>query len=294
MVPHYRRNSTVEPSQSDANQHDRSHELSTLKPLVDEFVVHHGPQELLGEFVLQAYAECQRHGVWLSFAPIEWLVEINRQHQESWSPLLSIFDHRFGQLSADNTFFIVGHNDRNEIIYTRAARLYDIGPDAAATDFKQLTENMLHLYGAPSDAPDPNESWSVTGTAVEAMQGVSGRVAFSGAVWCHPSFRKRGFTSIVSSIGRSCTHAMWDNDYTVTFMAKSVVEGGHARRTGYENVSWTVHARNASIGDLDIAFMWVDRAETMRQISVKLAALTAQVDGTVVDGQGQQQRIPIR
>ena len=222
------------------------------------------------------------------------MVEINRQHQDSWSPLLSIFDHRFGQLGADNAFCIVGRNDQNEIIYTRAARLYNIGPGGAAADFKQLTENMLHLYGAPCDAPDPNENWSVSGTAVDAMQGIAGRVAFSGAVWCHPSFRKRGgFTSIASSIGRACTHAMWDNDYTVTFMAKSVVDGGHARKTGYENVSWTVHARNASIGDLDIAFMWVDRAETMRQISDKLAALTAQVDGSVVDGQRQQQRFTI-
>ena len=97
----------------------------------------------------------------------------------------------------------------------------------------------------------------------------------------------------MASIGRACSHAAWDNDYTVTFMAKSVVEGGHARKTGYDNVSWTVHARNASIGNLDIAFMWVDRAETMRQISEKLAALTAQVDGTVVDGQRQQQRFTV-
>lgn len=294
MVPHYLQNSTEEPPTDGDSQQDRPLDFSTLRPLVDEFVVNHGPHALLGEFVLQAYAECQRRGVWLSFAPIEWLIEINRQHQESWSPLLSIFDHRFGQLNADNSFCIVGRNDKNEIIYTRAARLYEIGIGSPATDFRELTETMLHLYGQPSDAPDSNESWSVSGPAVEAMQGITGRVAFSGAVWCHPDFRKRGFTSIASSIGRACSHAVWDNDYTVTFMAQKVVEGGHARKTGYDNVSWTVHARNASIGDLDIAFMWVDRAQTMAQIAEKLATLKAPVGGAVVDGQRHQQRLIVR
>lgn len=293
MVHHYLRNTTEDQRPIDQTQQQHPHSFSTFTPLIDEFIIDHGPRALLGEFVLRAYAECQRRGVWLSFAPIECLVDINRQNQASWSPLLSVFDHRFGQLNNDNSFCIVGRNEDNEIIYTRAARLYDIGPGGTASNFAQLTEQMLHLYGQPCDAPNNNESWTVSGHAADEMKNITGRVAFSGAVWCHPTFRKRGFTSIASSIGRACSHAAWDNDYTVTFMAKSVVDGGHASKTGYANVSWTIHARNASIGDLDIAFMWVDRDETMRQISEKLDALSTQVDRTVIDRQRKQQSIAV-
>ncbi|MGI9476403.1 MAG: hypothetical protein ACR2PI_06850 [Hyphomicrobiaceae bacterium] len=259
--------------------------------MVDELTIDHDPRALLGEFVLRGYAECQRRGVRLSFAPIEILTEINQRHRESWAPLLSIFDHRFDQLKHDNSFCIVGRNDSNEIIYTRAARLYRLGPGEQIGNFAELTEQMHHLYGRPSDAANENESWTLSGPAAEAMKSISGRVVFSGAVWCHPTFRKLGFTSIASSIGRACSQAIWNNDHTVTFMAKSVVDGGHAEKTGYSNVSWTVHARNASIGDLDIAFLWMGRDEALKQIEKMLRTTLSQDNRTIVDRGGKQKSL---
>lgn len=293
MVPRSPRYAAIDPNPDERTNQAQCFDVAAIRPLVDELTIDHGPRALLGEFILHACAECQRRGVRLFFAPISWLYDINRCNQDSWSPLLSIFDHRFGQINRGNSFCIVGLNSNNEIIYTRAARLYHLGHDRADADFGSLTEQMRHLYGQPSDAPNDNESWTLSGQAAVAMRSISGRVSFSGAVWCHPSFRKRGLTSIASSIGRACSQAIWDNDYTVTFMAKSVVEGGHADKTGYSNVSWTVHARNATIGDLDIAVLWIDRNEALNHIAKLLDTVLPQVDRLIVDRGGNQKRVAI-
>ena len=288
MVPNRWRITTEHQGQESQAFQEPLYDANALRPLIDGLTIVHGPRALLGEFVLRAYAECQRRGVWLSFAPIEILTEINQRNRESWAPLLSIFDHRFDQLKQDNSYCIVGRSDANEIIYTRAARLYRLGSGEADANFAELTERMRHIYGKPSDAPNENETWSLSGPASETMKLISGRVAFSGAVWCHPTFRKRGFTSIASSIGRACSQAIWGNDYTVTFMVKNVVNSGHAAKTGYSNVSWTVHARNTSLGDLDLAFLWMDRDEAMMQVENMLGTTLLQVDRTIVDGSGTE------
>ena len=251
--------------------------------LLDEITINHGPRELFGQFFLAAYAECRRLGVTLSFAPISALVEINKQNKDSWPPLLPLFDHRFGQINEDNSFCMVGRDRGGSIVYTRAARLYELGPDRPSANFLECTERLQHFYACPSDGPNKDERWSASGEAVDAMRAISGRVSFSGAVWCHPGHRKSGISAAASHIGRSYAYAKWGNDFSVTFMAKGVVDGGHAQRLGYSNsnVTWTVHARNASIGDLDIAFVWTDADDIIQKADHQLGRLTSQIDRRV-------------
>lgn len=217
--------------------------------------------------VFSGYEECLRRGIKLSYAPIETLVDVNQANQDSWKSFLGIFDYRLGQLHAKNSMCLVGRNNEGEIVYTRAARLFELGGDNEVPNFYQLIQQMLHIYGDASERHDAEESWQVSGGAIDVMKSIDGRVVFSGGVWCHPHYRKQGFTAVASAVGRACAHSAWDNDYTVTFMARSVIDGGHAQRTGYENIAWTVEARNASIGNMDIAFLWINKKDTLEQIS---------------------------
>jgi len=253
---------------------------------LDDITIDYGPRELLGQYFLAAYAECLRLGVTISFEPISALVEINEKNRDTWPPLLSVFDYRFGQLNVDNSFCIVGRDRDGRIIYTRAARLYELGPDRPSANFLECTERLQHLYACPSDAPNKEEHWSASGEAADAMRSMTGRVTFSGAVWCHPDHRKSGLPAVIAPIGRSYAYAKWANDFSLTFMAKGVVAGGHAKRLGYSDtkVAWTVHARNASIGDLDIAVVWTDADDIINRVEQNLSLLTPQIDRRIGNG----------
>ena len=77
MKPHRRRIAAEHHEQHSRAFQQPAYDISALRPLVDELTIDHDPRALLGEFVLRGYAECQRRGVRLSFAPIEILTEIN-------------------------------------------------------------------------------------------------------------------------------------------------------------------------------------------------------------------------
>ena len=59
---------------------------------LDDIRIDFGPSGLLGRFFLAADAAVQERGVRLSFAPMEQLVEINRENPQSWRPLLPHYD----------------------------------------------------------------------------------------------------------------------------------------------------------------------------------------------------------
>ena len=68
---------------------------------LDDIRINFGPSGLLGRFFLAADAAVQERGVRLSFAPMEQLVEINRENPQSWRPLLPHYDPSYGGISEE-------------------------------------------------------------------------------------------------------------------------------------------------------------------------------------------------
>ncbi len=257
---------------------------SSPRPFIDEVAIDYGPRELLGQLFLQAHAEFARNGLTLSLAPMSILNELNRANSDSWPPLLQVFDDSLGCLNPGNSICIVARDADGEVVYTRAARRFDLGEGGVAPNFAELTRSVRHIYPSSADALARGEIWEPEGEAAKIMAGISGTISYSGAVWCHPRYRKRGFTVIGSLLGRAYSFARWNTDYTVTFMTEGVVGSGHATKTGYTHLVWNIAATNTSLGDLNLAFLWTDTAEILAQVEGMLADLSSEIDGVVVQG----------
>src|SRR5215813_2931016 len=116
------------------------------RPLLSDITVEHGPVDLLGRLFLKADTAARRRGVTLSFAPMQDLMDVNRANPETWRPLLPLFDPACGGITDDNSFCILGHNAKGEVVATQAARLYDW----ADTSFHEEASSLRLFYAEPA------------------------------------------------------------------------------------------------------------------------------------------------
>lgn len=253
-------------------------------PFTSQITTQYGPTNLLGRFFLDAYAHVYSFGVQLSLEPISDLVHINAQNLDSWPPLVSIFDARLGSVNENNCFCIVGRDLNGRAVYTQAARLYDCDAKDAPPNFCNLVETLNHVYPNPQKAIARGEEWHPRDDARRAMSNITGRFAFSGAAWCHPEHRKRGFTGIIPRIARAYAHTLWNTKHTVTFMTEAVVRGGQMRKTGYTNLAWDVETKNTSMGNIQFGFLWMDTDQLITDLEATSTSRDPQVDRRVVVG----------
>ena len=75
---------------------------------LSDVVIDYGPRDVLSRLFLKADTELRSHGIQLSFEPPEVLLELNRQHRDSWRSLLPVFDAEIGGFNADNGLRHVG------------------------------------------------------------------------------------------------------------------------------------------------------------------------------------------
>jgi hypothetical protein len=246
---------------------------------VDDIRIDFGPYALLGRFFLAADAAVQERGVRLSFAPMEQLVEINRENPESWRPLLPHYDPSYGGISEQNAFCLVGRSLGGDIVATQAARFYDF----AETNLHEEASSLRLFYPDPMRMRRPGEACTIT---APSAKGIRGRVAFSGAAWYRPDFRGRELSSLLPRIGRAYAHAIWNTDCTFTFIAKALVDNGAWRRAGYSNIEWDVVLRNSVMGQYHGALVWMHTQEMLENLSTDLQG-AAQIDGRVQQRRAQ-------
>jgi hypothetical protein len=231
---------------------------------IPNLVIKHGPAELLGRLVLAADTAARGRGVFLSFAALEELVAINAGNGDTWRPLLPLFDPRRGGFDANSAVCLLGRNDAGDVVLTQAARFFHW----RGTSLLDQATSLQLLYREP-------DAWRSEGEAVEitapSARLISGRVAFTGAHWCRPDFRSRGLSSITPRIARALAIALWDVEFTCTFMARDVFSRGVARRAGYFNVEWAVNMKNTPVGTLAAALLWSDRNGAIADLEEFLA-----------------------
>ena len=240
---------------------------------LDEVRIDFGPHELIGRYFLQADAATRDRGVRVSFAPMQRLVEINRQNPETWKPLLPHYDPDYGGVTEQNAFCLLGENGAGEVVATQAARLYDL----AGSNLHELATTLRLFYPDPARMCRAGEACMISAPSAKT---ITGRIAFSGAAWYRPDFRGCDLSSILPRIGRAYAHAIWNTDWTVTFMAKPLVERGLPHRVGYTKIEWDVVLTNAVIGPYHGALLWMGTEEMLLDLSACLDT-SAQIDAGV-------------
>ncbi len=237
--------------------------------------IEHGPHQLLSRMFLRGDTLLRERGINLQFAPIEALLEVNRQNQDSWRALFPVFNPELGAVDATNSFALIGREASGRVIAAQGARLYRLGNRT----FKQETDSMRLYYPNPARQALPGESCVITAPTAERL---TGDVIFSGAVWYHPDYRRKGLTSILPRITKALSLTRWGCDTTLSFMVDKVVEGGTAPRAGYQHVEWDILMKNTMFGDARLALIWSNADELIQYFSGLLVSPETKVD-TVID-----------
>src|SRR5262245_42280813 len=172
------------------------------RSILSDITIEHGPVDLFGRFFLKADTAARERGVFLSFAPLQELVEANRRNRDTWRPLLPLFDPVVSGATTEDSFCIVGRNSSGEIVATQAARLYRWGD----TTFHEEAESLRLLYADPERSKQPNETVEVT--AKDAKK-ITGLVIFGGGAWYRPDYRGRQLAQILTRISRACAYTRW-------------------------------------------------------------------------------------
>ncbi len=246
---------------------------ATSSSFLDDIRISFGPHRLLGRFFLAADAEVQERGVHLSFAPMQQLVEINRETPASWRPLLPHYDPSYGGISEQNAFCLVGRSHAGDIVATQAGRFYDF----TQTNLHAEATSLRLFYPDPERMRRSGESCTMTAPSAKRIRG---RVVFSGAAWYRPDFRGRELSSVLPRIARAYAHAIWNTNCTFTFIAKALIDKGAWRRTGYSNLEWNVILRNSVMGRYHGALVWMHTREMLGDVSAYLQRAT-QIDRRV-------------
>lgn len=224
--------------------------------LFSQITVQHGPAGLLGRVFLKCEALCHELGITLEFATLNDLVDVNRANRDSWAPLWSGFDPSFSLLTPANSFCILGRDRQARVVVTQAARFLDW----PLTNYRDEAESLRLMYAHPGTQKQPGERCEVSALAAK---GITGRIVYSGAAWCHPDYRGKRLTELLPRFSRSLAYTRWESDCTVTMMAEPVVRGGVLQRSGHKNIEWEIRMFNSRGLIPRFALLWTKRAEML-------------------------------
>ena len=231
--------------------------------LPDALTIKHGPAPLLSEFVLESDRHARDLGVRLRIRyDFDALVEINERESRprgSWYRLPIQFDPRLTDLTPQNSYWISGENEDGEIVLCQAGRIY-YWPETNLAE-----EARLMFFGGHE------EGQRCIVTAESAHQ-IGGVVFYGGALWLHPSLRRRFPPGQPGRIGRAYAAARWPVDYSISFMAPALIEKGHAKRCGFKHTSYSVFYPGSPWGDLEFGVTSLSANEAYDDFSTFLAS----------------------
>ncbi len=254
------------------------------RSFLSDIRIDYGPADLFGPLFLKADDELRERGVTLSFEPLEALVEVNRQNKDSWLPLFPLFDPALSGIGPDRSFALLGRNASGKVVTCQAVCLMLL----TQRTMKQQLEGLNFFYHDPVRQRAPGEAIIVTAPSAETLVG---RAAFSGAVWYHPDYRKRGMVDIFGRAVRACAYTRWNPDIVFSFMGEANVASKVAARAGYRNVEWDITLVNSPVvrgGSLRLALIWSTAAEELEFYRSYLAGGDAQIDRVVQDRPANQ------
>jgi hypothetical protein len=249
--------------------------VTALRPsFLTEIQVEHGPVDLIRRFLRYADAVNREQGVMLSFATLEELQDINERNRESWKSLFPVFNPKLNTVPLDTAFCLLGRNTDGDVVSAQAARLFAWD----GTTLHREAESLRWFYDEPDANKRPGESCVVT---APSAHGITGRVAFLGAAWYRPDYRKRMPTVIDLRIGHYYALTKWRPDYLALVMVESLARRGLAPRFGREP-EWEISVtNNISFGDARLALIQSPYDETLRRFVQFMADNETEIDAVL-------------
>lgn len=222
--------------------------VTARKGFLSELQIECGPIDKLHRFFLYADTLNRAQGVTLSFATLKELLAVNEANRDSWKPLLPVFNPTTNTVRPDDVFCLLGRNADGEVVSAQAARLFDW----EGTNLKQEAESLRWFYDDPQTSKRPGEGCIVTAPSAPH---ITGRVAFLGAVWYRPDYRKRMPTLVDLRVGPYYAMAKWRPDSFILIMVESLATKGLAPRFGREPEWEILFSNNISFGDSRLALL---------------------------------------
>lgn len=253
--------------------------------LITDITVEHGPADLLGRFFLKADTAARRRGVTLSFGTYAELVEANKKNSTSWKKIISMYDPRYCPqgLATDRAFCILGRDSSGEVVSTHAARFYDV--DEGDTLHDVATSSRM-FYDDPETMKLPGERCEVSASIARSIRG---RVLINGAVWFHPTYRKRELASIIPRAARAFAFTRWKIDYSMGLVVEAATNGGVIDSLGYPHREWELRLFNSTSGNVRCCLAWMSADELVGDLERWLVGFDAQVDRGLEDRRAQHQ-----
>jgi len=249
--------------------------------ILASIVVERGPTRVLGPFFRLVERETRNRGVALEFCSPDELVSANESNRESWLPLVPMFNPKYGIMSRDNSFSILGRNDRGEVVTANSIVRYDW----KETDFVAEATSLRLFYADPERMKQTGEECIVTSRRAHAIRG---RAAFSGAAWVRPDYRGRGLSELLPRFIKAYAAARWELDCIFGMMAEAVERRGFAPRFGYDHIDWEARWLNSIVGTLRLAILWTGVDYLASDLNGVLArAAAAKIDGGVLERNAQ-------
>ncbi len=185
------------------------------------------------------------------FVQLQKLVE----NLDGREPLSPIFDWRKSDISGDNGFWVQGLNDAGDCVLLTAARIDDLGNKNLA---QHIAENRDLIHTPYFKADTKNSSFD----ECYYLEGISGRVVYSGETWVTPSGPYRGgdLASVCLGYAFGLSLLRWRPDYMYGTATHALMVRGIAAKYGFyhshpRGVRWK---RADGDGVVDEWVVWMD------------------------------------
>jgi hypothetical protein len=237
--------------------------------LPDALTIKHGPARLLARFVVEGDRASRHFGVQLRLRyDFDELVYVNKQQVSAgtWFPLVNMFDPKYCDLNAENSYWLCGENDTGEVVLTQAGRVFD-WPN---TNLEE--QARLMFYGGREEG----QQCRIT---AEMARRIRGMVFCAGSHWIHPEFRGQHLSELTARLGRAYAAARWPIDWAIALITPALVKKGVARGYGYKHTSPSVFFPGSYLGDLELVIAYLSAEETYEDLASFLTDQLSETTG---------------
>lgn len=239
----------------------------------------YGPKRLLAQLFEVGQAHLAEGGITTRLASFEELEAVNALNADSWRPLFPSFRARAAGKNRDNGFAILAIDREGDVVAAQGVRVFDW----RETNLKAEAESLRLFHADPVSDRGPTEECCVT---IPGAELVSGRVAFNGAVWWRPDYRKTGFARILSRIVRAHSLANYDLDHLFAIFTPENISRGIHTKSGYGAAAEAMVFRNAHTLPGEVVEMAVCVISPMDAVD-DIFSLLQKLDRGVHDGRTQ-------
>lgn len=233
-----------------------------LRPLPDQITLRYGPHDLLGRYFALADDHIRELGLRLRLrSDFEKLMEVNREHRDSWSDMLPICDPAHSNLRFDSAFWLEGIDQRGDTVLTHAARLFDF----TNTNVLEEIRSLRIYYENPKPHILAGENVKLDAPTAGVVRG---RTMYGGAIWVHPDWRRFGLTRIIVRICSAYAHTRWNTAFTWGFMDPRLHALGLAQAYGPYHTADRITAQLAySPGAKQRLLLWMETGTMLADLA---------------------------